>query len=105
MYVRLHINTHVREQDIVRVMERFVIVNIQSVIARPIMCGMVAPACAIVPLSIPVVARAIVPEVGHHVGANIRVVIVPHIIVGMAVLVCMYIVMCVRAVIQPLILE
>jgi len=39
------------------------------------------------------------------VGANIRVVIVPHIIVGMAVLVCMYIVMCVRAVIQPLILE
>jgi len=105
VYVRLHINMHVREQAIVRVMEQYVMVSIPNVIAQQTMCGMVAPACAIVPLSIPVVARDIVREVGHHVGANIRVVIVPHIIVGMAVLVCMYIVMCVRAVIQPLILE
>ena len=105
MYVRLHINTPVQEQVIVRVMERYVMVSIPNVIARPIMCGVVAPVFVIVPLSIPVVARVIVREVGHHAEENIRVVIVPHIIVGMVVPVLMFIVMYARVDIQPRVRE
>jgi len=101
VYVRVHINISVREQVIVRVMELFVKASIQNVIARPIMYGVERLAYVIVPLSIHVVAQAIVLEVGYHVEANIRVVIVRHITVGMAVHVHMYIVMCVRAGIQP----
>ena len=91
----------VREQGIVRVMVQFVKVNIQNVIARQIMCGVVALAYVIVPLSIHVVVRDIVREVGHLVGANIKVVIVRHITVGMVVFVLIHTRILVRVGIQP----
>jgi len=92
---------HVQEQVIVRVMERYVKVNTQNVIARPIMYGVVALAYVIVPLSIHVVVRDIVREVGHLVGANIKVVIVRHITVGMVVFVLIHTRILVRVGIQP----
>ena len=104
MYVRLHINTDVREQGTVPAMVRYAIANTPSVIVQRIMYGMVAPACAIVPLSIPVVARVIVREVGLHAAENIRAVTVPHITVGTVALVHMFTVMCARVDIRLLIL-
>ena len=101
MYVQVNINMYVREQVIVRVMVRFVKVNTQNVIARLIMCGMVVLVFVTAVSNIVAVVQVIVPEVGYHAGANIRVVIVRHITVGMAVHVHMYIVMCARAGIQP----
>ena len=91
----------VQEQVIVRVMELFVKVNIPNVIARPIMCGVVALAYVIVLLSIHVVEQDIVREVGHHVEENIRVVIVRHITVGMVVRVLIVTHILARADIQP----
>ena len=69
--VQVHINTHVREQDIVRVMERFVMVNIPNVIARLITLGAVVLVLAEVILSIVVVEQAIVQAVERCVAENI----------------------------------
>ena len=69
--VQVHINTHVREQDIVRVMERYVMVNIPNVIARLIILGAVVLVLAEVILSIVVVEQAIVPAVERRVVENI----------------------------------
>jgi len=96
---------HVRELDIVLVMERYVKVSIQNVIAQPIMYGVVALAYVIVVSNTAVVERDILAEVVHLVEENIRVVIVPHIIVGMVVPVLMFIVMYVRVDIQPRVRE
>ena len=104
-YVRVHINTHVRERDIVRVMVQFVMVNIPNVIARLIILGAVVLVLAEVILSIVVVEQAIVPAVERRVGANIRVVIVPHIIVGMVMRVLIHTHMFVQAGIKSLIQE
>ena len=71
VYVRVHINTHVREQDIVRVMERFVMVNIPNVIARLIILGAEVLVLAEVILSIVVVEQAIVQAVERRVAENI----------------------------------
>ena len=87
----------VREQVIVRVMVRFVKVNIRSVTVQPIMYGMVVLVFVTAVSNIVAVVRVIVPEVGHHAGANIRVVIVLHIIVGTEVLVFIRTVIPVRA--------
>ena len=58
----------------------------------------------IVLLNMLVRVRDIVLEVGRHAAENIRVVTVPHITVGTAVLVRMFTVMCVRVDIRLLIL-
>ena len=83
----------VREPDIVPVMVRFVKVNIPNVIALLIMFGAVALVYAIVHSNIVVAVRDIVRGVVCHVETSIRVVTVPHITVGMEVLVHMFIVM------------
>ena len=77
------------------------IANTPSVIVQRIMSGAVVLVYVIVLLSIPVVARDIVLEVGRHAAEKIRVVTVPHITVGMAVPVLIPIVIPVQADIQP----
>ena len=104
MYVRLHINTDVREQAIVQVMEQYVMVSIPNVIARPIMYGMVVLAFVIVHSNMVVPVRDIVREVGLHAAENIRAVTVPPITVGTVALVHMFTVMCARVDIRLLIL-
>ena len=86
----------VPERDIVPVMVRFVKVNIPNVIALLIMFGAVALVYAIVHSNIVVAVLGIVRGVEHLVAESIRVVTVPHITVGMAVLVHMFIVMYAR---------
>ena len=105
MYVRLHINTHVREQGTVPAMVRYAIANIPSVTVRRIMSGTVVLAFVIVHSNMLVREPDIVREVGRHAAENIRVVTVPHITVGTVALVCIRIVMYVRAGIKHLIRE
>ena len=69
------------------------------------MYGTAVLAYVIVPLSMVVVEPVIVVVVEPHVEENIRVVTVLPIIVGMAALVRMFIVMCVRVDIVHLIVE
>ena len=104
MYVRLHINTHVREQGTVPAMVRYAIANIPSVTVRRIMSGTVVLAFVIVHSNMLVREPEIVREVGRHAAENIRAVIVPHITVGTVALVHMFTVMCARVDIRLLIL-
>ena len=90
----------VPERDIVPVMVWFVKVNIPNVIALLIMFGAVALVYAIAHSNIVVAVLDIVRGVVHLVAESIRVATVPHIIVGMAVLVFIRIVTLVRVVIQ-----
>ena len=93
----------VPERDIVPVMVRFVKVNIPNVIALLIMFGAVVLVYAIAHSNIVVAVRDIVRGVVCHVETSIRGVTVPHITVGTAVLVPMFIVIPVRADIRPLV--
>ena len=101
----MNINTDVREPVIVPVMVVHVMVNILHVLAQQITLGVAVRAFVIVLLNMLVQVRGIVREVGPHAAENIRVVAVPHITVGTVALVCIRIVMCVRADIKNLIRE
>ena len=90
----------VPERDIVPVMVLFVKVNIPNVIALLIMFGMEVLVYVVVISNIVVAVRDIVRGVVHLVAESIRVATVPHIIVGMAVLVFIRIVTLVRVDIQ-----
>ena len=83
----------VPERDIVPVMARFVKVSIPNAIALRIMCGVEVLVYAIVHSNIVVAVLDIVRGVEHLVAESIRVATVPHITVGMEVLVHMFIVM------------
>ena len=80
-----------------------VIVNIPHVPVRQITHGMVALAFVTVHLNMLVREPDIVREMGRHAAENIRVVLVLIFMIGTAVLVCIRIVMCVRADIRLLI--
>ena len=96
VYVQVHINMHAPVPDIAGEAVRFVMENIRVVRVGQTMFGAVALVYVIVVSNILVAERDIVREVVHLVVENIRVVTVQLIIVGMAVHVRMYIVMCVR---------
>ena len=97
VYALLHISILVPVWDIAREVVRYVKGTTQVVTVRLIMCGMVVLVFVTAVSNIVAVVRVIVPEVGHHAGANIRVVIVLHIIVGTEVLVFIRTVIPVRA--------
>ena len=103
--VRVNINILVAVPVIMEEVVRLVIANIPNVIVRPTIHGAEVLVYVVVILSIVVAEQAIVRAVERRVEEIIRVVIARLIIVGMAVLVLIRIVMCVRAVIKNLIPE
>ena len=85
MYVRVHINMHVAEPDIVPVMVLFVKVSIQAVTVQPIMFGMEVLVYVIVHSNTVAAVRVIVRVMVRLVEESTKVATVLPIIVGMVV--------------------
>lgn len=96
-YAQIHMHILVPEPDTAQVMVQYVRVNIQNVIAPPIMFGAVVHVYVTVVSNIVVAVADIVQEVARFVGVNIRVVTVLLFILGQAVLAYIHIVILAQA--------